>query len=418
MSGFSDLSKQMGTLEELERQLNLKQLQINRLLTITQAINSNVSASGLFEMYTSFLSWEMGVDRMALFFKEEDSWECTASSGLEEIPAIELIREELESFTRLANLDGTDHSFFGQFDVVVPVRHKDTALAYAFIGGFSEDEDMYNKVQFITTITNIVAVAIENKRLFKRQLEQKTFKRELELASQMQRMLIPAQLPKNPFYELSSIYLPHQSVGGDYFDFIELDDKTIAFCIGDISGKGMAAALLMANFQAQFHRLAHLQVGIKKFVRALNQSVLEITGGKKFITFFVAEYKLEEGKLIYVNAGHNPPVLAMGNRVERLEKGCTILGMFDELPQVEIGEIDITEDALILTYTDGLTDIKNDDGEFLDEDAGKNFVRDNHHLSAEAFNKKLWESVERYRGSQEYPDDFTVLTCKIHPPTP
>ncbi|MCB0703881.1 MAG: serine/threonine protein phosphatase, partial [Saprospiraceae bacterium] len=147
MSGFIDLSKQMATIEELERQLNLKQLQINRLLTITQAINSNVSSSGLFDMYSSFLSWEMGVDRMALFFKKGNEWSCTASSGLEKIPAASSLKTQLETFTRLANLDGVDHPFFQQFDVVVPVRHKDTALAYAFIGGFSEDEDMYNKVQ-------------------------------------------------------------------------------------------------------------------------------------------------------------------------------------------------------------------------------------------------------------------------------
>ncbi len=416
MPGFSELRKELSNVEALERELNLKQLQINRLLNITQAINNNVSADGLFNMYKSFLSWEIGVKKMALFVREEDVWACAASIGIDESLLQSDIAPQLEKYTRLNNVEDNEHPLIREFDVVIPVRHKDRPIAYVFIGGFSEDEDMYNKVQFITTITNIIAVAIENKRLFKRQLEQERLKREMELASEMQRMLIPTQLPSKPRYELASIYKPHYGVGGDYFDFIEFDDGKIVFCVGDISGKGIAAALLMANFQANFHTLINKRAALDSFIHDLNTSVNLITQGERFITFIIAEYDMNQQALRYVNAGHNPPVLVKDGEVILLNKGCTILGSFPELPEVEVGCIPIDGEAMILSFTDGLTDLQNEKEEYLNENMLYHFVRENYKMSASTFNKRLMEYIENFKDGQNYPDDFTVLTCKIFTP--
>lgn len=410
------MRKGLSNIEALERELNLKQLQINRLLNITQAINNNVSADGLFNMYKSFLSWEIGVKKMALYVRDEDDWACAASIGIkEELLALD-IRGHFEKYSRLNNVEDTDHPLIREFDVVIPVRHKEHPIAYVFIGGFSEEEDMYNKVQFITTITNIIAVAIENKRLFKRQLEQERLKREMELASEMQRMLIPKNMPSRPGYELASIYKPHYGVGGDYFDFIEFDDGKIVFCVGDISGKGVAAALLMANFQANFHTLINKRTALDTFIRDLNTSVNLITQGERFITFFIAEYDTARQALRYVNAGHNPPVLVNDGELLLLNKGCTILGSFPVLPDVEVGCVPLDGEAMILSFTDGLTDLQNESGDYLNEEMLYSFVRNNYKRSAPAFNQKLMEQLESFKGGQSYPDDFTVLTCKIFTP--
>ncbi len=414
MSKFSNIRKDLSTLETVERELNLKQLQINRLLTITQAINNNVSASGLYEMYNSFLSWEMGVKKMALFVAENGQWTCASSIGISNDLVEMDLSEELSKYQRLKNLDDEkEHPLISLFDLVVPVLHKDTAIAYTFIGGFAEDEDMYNKVQFITTITNIIAVAIENKRLFKRQLEQERLKREMELASEMQRMLIPSSLPTIGAYELASIYKPKLGVGGDYFDYLEFEGGKLAFCIADISGKGVAAALLMANFQANFHSLILKRSKLDTFVRELNQSLFRITQGEKFLTFFIAEFDPQTRQLQYVNAGHNPPILAMDGQTHLLTEGCTILGSFTELPEVEVGQMTLPHDCTIFTFTDGLTDVKNEQGQFFDENLLEYFVLQKSQLSAEEFNAHLMEKIEDFKGEQTYPDDFTVLTCKI-----
>ncbi len=413
MSSFEEIKKGMSKLESLERELHLKQLQINRLLNITQAINNNVSAKDLYNMYTSFLSWEMGVKKMALFVTVGDIWFCASSIGIDRSLIDINISEEFTRFERLKNLEENEHPFFKEFDVVIPVLHKTFPIAYTFLGGFEENEDMYNKVQFITTITNIIAVAIENKRLFKQQLEQERLRQEMELAKQMQEMLVPSVLPKSNCYELASIYMPHLSVGGDYFDYIELDDDTFVFCIADISGKGLAAALLMANFQAYFHALIQKRESLECFVRDLNTSVYKITNGDRFLTFFAARYDRKKKELGYVNAGHNPPVMVHEGEVVMLDKGCTILGSFTELPQVEEGLEKIDGETLILAYTDGLTDIRNESGAFFDEKFVEEFAVKNEKLNVQRFNEALLKRIDAFKGEAEYPDDFTVLTCKI-----
>ncbi|GJM31622.1 MAG: hypothetical protein DHS20C18_06230 [Saprospiraceae bacterium] len=413
MSNLYNIKQDLISIEALERELNLKQLQVNRLLNITQAINNNVSARGLFDMYRSFLSWEIGVKKMVLFIKREECWAIATHIGIDETLLDIDITAELPRYTRLNNIEDEEHPLIGQFDVVIPVRHKESPIAYVFIGGFEENEDMYNKVQFITTITNIVAVAIENKRLFKRQLEQERLKREMELASEMQLMLIPKSLPSKSCYELSSIYKPHFNVGGDYFDFIEFTDGKIVFCVGDISGKGVAAALLMANFQASFHTLINKRTRLDTFIREINTSVNRITEGDRFITFFIAEYDINDRTLFYVNAGHNPPIMVDKEGITFLNQGCTILGSFESLPEVEVGAVEVSEEAIILAFTDGLTDIRNADGDFLNEEMLHDFVSENYLMPAQAFNQKLLEHIEQFKGNQAYPDDFTVLTCRI-----
>jgi len=404
----------MSKMESLERELHLKQLQINRLLNITQAINNNVSDQGLYDMYNSFLSWEMGIKKMALYIQEKDVWECISFIGISKKMTKIDITQKLTEYDRLKMLEGNEtHELIKEFDVVIPVLHKEQAIAYTFIGGFEEDDDMYNKVQFITTITNIVAVAIENKRLFKQQIEQERYSREMELAGDMQRLLIPDVLPDNEFYQLDSIYKPHQTVGGDYFDYVEFKDGTLVFCIADIAGKGLAAALLMANFQANFHSLLMASTKLETFVRELNTSLFRITKGDKHLTFFIGVYKSNTGKLTYCNAGHNPPVMFSKNKIDTLREGCTILGSFPEIPFMDFGEVLITEDTTILTYTDGLTDMQNDAEEYFDEKALMEFVKDKTVLTAKAFNEELMRNIEVFKGRQNYPDDFTVLTCKI-----
>lgn len=414
MPDYSELKQNLTTLESLERELNLKQLQINRLLNITQAINNNVSADGLFNMYKSFLSWEIGIKKMALYFKEDEEWPCAASIGIAEELLKMDIRDTLPRYTRLNNLEATEHPLLKQFEVVIPVRHKDDPIAYVFIGGFEADDDMYSKVQFITAITNVIAVAIENKRLFKRQLEQEGFKREMELAGEIQQLLIPKKLPSTEAYELSSIYKPQLGIGGDYFDFVEFDNGKIVFAIGDVSGKGIGAALLMANFQANFQTLINKRSSLEDFVRALNQSVHQITKGDRFITFFVAEYEVGSGYIRYINAGHNPPILVSDGKMSLLTQGCTLLGPFETLPFLELGTATIGEEAIILSYTDGLTDLINDAGENFDEQYLFQLARENYQLSANAFSSRLMQEIRQFKGQQAYPDDITILTCKMY----
>ena len=411
------MSRELALLEKLEKDLSLKELQIKSLLTITQAINDNVPAEGLFNMYRSFLSWELGITRMGLFIpseEQENQWDCATHINIDqgEITSQEIIKY-LIPFKRLHTIKDDDAEELQPFDIIIPVFHKDQPIAYSLIGGIKSKEDLYNKIQFITTITNIIAVAIENKRLFKRQIIQERLKKEIELASNVQKMLIPDELPETEHYEVSSIYKPHFNIGGDYLDFIDFDRGRFIFCIADISGKGVAAALLMANFQAMIQSLIYQYRDLETFIFALNQTVHRVTRSDKFITFFIGEVDLKKSTLKYINAGHYPPVLYQSGKIRRLTSGCTVIGAFEKLPEINEEIISIKEGALIMSFTDGLADLKNENGNFFEDKGIESFAIKNGHKSAKEFNDALLTEIDQYRGEEDYPDDIAVITCKI-----
>lgn len=407
------MSRELSLLEKLEKELSLKQLQIRSLLTITQAINDNIPQDGLFNMYQSFLSWEMGIDKMALFVIADEGWQCSTTINYA-VDNVDLITKELIGFKRLHTIKKEDAKELQDFNIIIPVFHKDNPIAYSLIGGLKAKTDLYNKIQFITTITNIIAVAIENKRLFRRQIEQARYEHELQLAKDVQRMLIPDILPVNKRFAISSIYMPHYNIGGDYLDYIRYDENKFALCIADISGKGVAAALLMANFQAMIQSLIFQYRDLETFVFALNQAVFRITNADKFITFFVAEVDTKRKVIRYVNAGHYPPVMFddKGN-VRRLTSGCSVIGAFDKLQFINEEIIDLGPNTTIMSFTDGLADLTNDLGQYFEEQRLLGFIEENREDNPEEFNEKLISEIELYKGNQNISDDIAVLTCKI-----
>jgi sigma-B regulation protein RsbU (phosphoserine phosphatase) len=400
------------SIEKLQQELSLKQLQINSLLTITQAINDNVAAPELYNMYKSFIGWEMGIKRMALFFKQDDQWRIATHLQAEHLLEREDLGPLLKRFTKTQRITETDPEFLRGFDLVIPVYHKKIPISFALVGGIRADADEYNRIQFITTFTNIIAVAIENKRLFKKQIEQERFARDLELASSVQKMLIPDHLPKSQFFEIATVYKPHFTVGGDYFDFIQYDERRLTFCIADISGKGVSAAILMANFQAILQSLIYQYRDLETFVFALNEAVYRITKSDRFITLFIGELDLRNNTLQYINAGHFPPYLIQNGKITRLESGCTIIGAFETLPAIHMGEVKLTHPGTLFACTDGLTDVVNELEQYFDDVQLSGILeRADSVISAEFLNETLMQEVDKFRGTRDYPDDIALLTC-------
>lgn len=408
-----DISPQFSY-EELENELNLKQLQLKSLLAITQAINDNVSADGLFNMYKTFINWDMRVERMVFYVREGENWICPASINVDYDMASLGLLDRLSQYTRLQTLRHEEGDpVLQEFDIIIPVMHKETPLSYTLIGGFEDEGDVFNKVQFIQTITNVITVAIENKRLFKEQLKQERLSRTMQLAEEVQQMFIPDSLPKTASFQLDSIYKPHFNIGGDYFDYFKISEDEFIFCMADVSGKGVGAAMLMANFQALLHSMIPKYDSLVQLVEDLNKSVFSITKGDKFITFFVAYVNTKLKKVSYVNAGHCPVLYTNEEGQEFWYSGCTVLGAVSRLKNIEKGSTTYVPGSIIMTYTDGLTELANAEGEFFDEDHLWAFGFTYHDLSAEKFNKMLLSRLDSFRGEQAYNDDIAVLTCKL-----
>jgi len=220
--------------------------------------------------------------------------------------------------------------------------------------------------RFIQTLSNVIIVAIENKRLFRETLRQEALKREMELASKMQSMLIPKkeQLPDNGHIKMFAFYHPHFEVGGDYYDVIELNDTEIGFCIADVSGKGISAAILMSNFQANLQALFNKEIPLEQLLEKLNRRVMRSAKGEKFITLFIAKYNFDTRELKYVNAGHNPPILykTQSKETVQLTNGSVGMGMLDELPFLEVQTVQMDERSKLLCFTDGLVEVLNESG--------------------------------------------------------
>jgi len=141
-------------------------------------------------------------------------------------------------------------------------------------------------------------------------------------------------LPDTPNIKVKSFYHPHYEIGGDYYDFIQLDEENVGFCIADVSGKGIAAAIVMSNFQANLRAQFNAHVTLPDLIGILNSRLYANARGEKFITLFLAKYNTRTRVLEYINAGHNPPIFYEVNSKELayLSKGCVGLGMIDEIP--------------------------------------------------------------------------------------
>lgn len=416
--GFVSMSSltEQTTLEKLtanyERLVKLKQLQIDALLDISQAINNNFPTSALLRIYEFTLKAQFSVPRLLVFVKNED-WECVCATGVSHEARKINVQQELIQYERITKLDkpaGKLHPF----EVVIPVLHQSKPLAYVLIGDMPQNISTEEQLRFIQTLTNIVIVAVENRKLLRVQIEQEVLKKELELAAQMQSTLFPDKLPDNAITEMAAVYLPHHDIGGDYYDYIELPGGRLMFCVGDISGKGVAAALLMSNFQANLRLLSKNGSGLTDFIETLNDIVSQITKGEKFITLFLGIYEPQTRKLRYVNAGHNPSILVQDGSFTELATGCTLLGMFENLPRISSGEVEIKKNALLINYTDGLVDFENGKKEYYGLERLREFIRKHHKLDAERFNKKLMEEVKSFKGDEGiFLDDITLLTCRF-----
>lgn len=353
------------------RRLQLSNFKLNALLDVTQAINANLSTSLLLERYENIIRNELNIGKVLILAFNQRGWDSILESGvaLDDSNITKIVEEKLRQYTEITNITTVHESGFPQFDIVIPVYHKDEAMAYVLIGDIEEDREgispTIKHLRFIQTITNIIIVAIENKRLYRESLQQAAFKKEMELASKMQSMLIPSSesLPNNNHIEVAAFYNPHQEVGGDYYDFIKLSDDEYGFCIADVSGKGISAAILMSNFQATTRALFSRSEDLPALIHRLNATIVENAKGEKFITLFIARYNASKRELTYINAGHNPSVLQSSERntIEYLEKGCIGIGMFDDIPNVQVGTVSICPGDKLICYTDGLVEAENEE---------------------------------------------------------
>ena len=400
-----------------DNQLIIEKQKLNALLEITNSVNKNYKVADLLSQFENVMKDYIGISKLA-FINDHQNWDCILKYGIGEV-CKDFVYKNLLPYEQTILVRETELKGLEDFDILLPVFHKERPLSYLLIGGINEEEMLgfiQNHVGFVQTIANVVSVAIETKKLVKELIAKKLEEKDMEMAAEMQKLLLPNNLPTNHLIDISATYIAKHMVSGDYYDFIRIDEDEYVFCIADVSGKGMPAAMLMSNFQATLRanvKYNHHNLTLEGLIIELNRSVLSAANGEKFITFFIGYYNEKSRNLKYVNAGHNYPILCQNNKIYELKTGCTALGIFETLPTIETKEIKLESNTIIVCYTDGLVEAENSEGEQFQTDRLSEAIVANSYLNMKQMNSSLIKEISEYKGENELPDDVAILSLRI-----
>ena len=400
---------------ELIQLLLKRQAELNSLLEITQAINKNSASSALFEMLEVILNVHLKIGKIRLLIREGEHFYCATRFGgdFENGKILQQTCQALADFKEITSLKSNADPLLNKYEYFVPVFHKDEFLAFVLIGDLDIGQNLLsNDLNFIQTLINMIVVALENKKLFKERVERERLQRDMELAVEVQGMLIPRSLPKKGAVEVGATYLPNENIGGDYFDFIKTGPNEFLWCIADASGKGVSAALLMANLQASLRAWASVESDLVKIIERLNEIVVSNTNGERFITLFLGLYNESSRELRYVNAGHNPPLMIRDGEVKFLKEGTTIIGAFDVLPKISVGREILTPGSVIFNYTDGLVESPNEEVYISDTELVGHLLKSKD-LPVDNLNENMLRDIQSANSAAMNSDDITILTIRI-----
>ena len=412
--------------EAISRRLNLLKQQLTLTLDLTAAINANFRRGSLYEVYKQILTGELGIGSVILYLYDEQ-WTTPVVHGLT-LPAPAEPPQVFTALQRPEQIGMGQAVPFPDIEWVIPVRHKDQPLAYLLAGALPWAEDLVKNEMtgYLQAITNILAVAIENKRLAKASENEIRLRHDLSLAYDMQHMLIPEHLPRRPGFAAAAEYKPTRSIGGDFYDCRYEGGGSYFFCVADVAGKGASAALLMATFQAHLTSLLADGLELSELVKKLNLRLFEVTRGESYITAFLARWRETTQTLEYVNCGHVPPVLVhkavlpgQKSTVQTLNSTTTMLGMFNPLRWEEACKtLTLNLPATLCAYTDGLSELERDGVAPFEAPGIAKLLCENSHLSLNELMDDLRARVQRFTGRMEdipvnLPDDLTVLAVRM-----
>lgn len=403
-----------------KKRLRLYKDRLNIILDIAQTINEDHSIEDLLAEFEILLREELEVGKVLVFTYSNDTWSNLLASGVneEEVRRIN-VEEDLIQYKNIESITVTHPPKLKGFDAVIPLFHRFSPIGYVLIGDIEEEQQgispTIKHLKLIQIISNLIIVFAENKRMQKELLEQEALKKEMELASKIQNQLVPSndQLPRTSKLDIYTFYQPHMGVGGDYYDIFRLSPQTIGFCMADVSGKGISAAMVMSNFQAVMRSLFTPRGSFKKLIHRLNERVNASANNEKFITLFIGRYNVVTRRLSYVNAGHLPPLLydTKKNHLMHLEKGCIGLGMLDFVPSIEVGKVKIPRDAKLLAFTDGVVEL--DRGNQVESNAQQIEEIFTNSANLEESFSKFKTKIDHFVSTGSIFDDISLLGIKF-----
>ena len=419
---------------ELSRICEQSYIELNKLQQLIEAakiVNSTLDLDKLLTVILEAALQVVGADRGTVYLIDYDRRELW-SKVLKGTQSIEIrlgIGKGIAGYVAATgdtlNIEDAylDHRFNPEVDgktgyrtksiLCMPMKNKEQKIIGVFQllnkldGTFTFDDE-----NFIDALSVHSSIAIENARLHEQEGEKIAMEKDLVAAREVQMSLLPKSAPHVKGYDIAGRSIPAKAVGGDYFDFIPIDQHRIVFCLGDVSGKGLPAALLMANLQATLRGQMISEATPKVWIRRSNRLLHESTTPDKFVTLFFGCLDRELGTICYCNAGHDHPFfISSSDDVKRLKTGGIILSVMNDYPYEE-ETITMHPGGLLVAYSDGVTEAMNAKKQQFQEKRLMNVILKHRNLSATEIIDAILEAVKKHILSHPQFDDITVVVIK------
>jgi serine phosphatase RsbU (regulator of sigma subunit) len=321
--------------------------------------------------------------------------------------------EDMEKDKRIGSADG-QKKMRGSL-LSVPLLSHENLIGVLHAVKESESSFDQDDIEVLSTFADTVTIAIENSRLIARSIERERLQQEMMLARTMQHRLLPQAMPAVETAEFAAASESSLEVGGDYFDFVSLEENHIGIIVGDVSGKGITAAFYMAEVKGIFLALSKLFRSPKELLLRTNQALRESIDRKAFISVVYATLDATSGKLTMARAGHCPAILSTANGTELIRPNGLGLGLADDPVfdrSTEERSYMLQPGDVCVFYTDGITEARNVSGDEYGYERLLSFVEESKNMSAELIKTSILQSVKRFTTEEEYRDDMTLVVLK------
>ena len=268
-----------------------------------------------------------------------------------------------------------------------------------------------NDQKLLSIIASQSSQIIENARLLEEERNLRVMQEEMKLARQTQLNLLPKEIPKIPGYSIAAKTISAKEVGGDYYDIIKIDNKHFAFCLGDVTGKGMPAAMLMSNIQATLRAQIQNEYSLAESLFRTSNLLYARTEPSKFVTLFLGTLGSESNEVYFSNAGHDPPFHFAGGELNNLKTGGILLGAFPDA-KYEQEKIIMNPGDLLILFSDGITEAMNHENKEFSEEKLIDVIRNNIDTAPELLIEKIVAAVKEHSGSTAQSDDITLMIIK------
>lgn len=401
----------------------------NVLRRLIQDISSIFEIEQLQEKITATFRMASLTDRTALLLRESEKGQPAKYISPKGVPGEICFNENSSTMKLLAGargptslreieslLDAEDREKLRRWGakLLVPVAHGEQLLGVLCLGNkLGARRYNFEDMTMLSVLAGQTAIALVNSRLYQESLEKRRIEEELARARDIQVSLLPKVCPKGDKFLISALSKPSRQVGGDYFDFVTGQDGKLGIAIGDVSGKGLPAALLMAVLQASFNAQAENRLSVCETVARVNAHLTRVTDVDRFATFFYGQLNLENGNFTYSNAGHNFPILISADgQVKELTKGGLVLGVMADAHYQEETVLLQAGDTLFL-YTDGISEAQNLTGEEFGEERLTRFLVEKRCLPPDGLLNQLFSQINAFVGGQVQLDDITVMVLQL-----